>query len=138
VLLVGDGDPEPIRALKDVPVVRVDLRLEPVAELGGRRTAVFTTGPAPTEHLDADVVSVSRNLANRERLRADLESTDAEVFLVEIKAAAIDVVAEHASEQGVEVVFADNEVLPLEGEPDLDAELETLARDVLAAGTLHL
>ena len=44
----------------------------------------------------------------------------AEVFVVEIKAAAIDVVAELASERGVGVVFAENEVVPLPGEPDLD------------------
>lgn len=123
VLLVGGGDPEPIRALKDVPVVRVDLRLEPVSPLEGRRTAVFTTGPAPTDHLDAEVVSVSRNLANREQLRADLADTNADVYLVEIKAAAIDVVAEAARERGAEIVFAANDVVARPGEPDLDEEL---------------
>jgi cyclic 2,3-diphosphoglycerate synthase len=45
---------------------------------------------------------------------------------VEIKAAAIDVVAEEAERRGVELVFADNEVVPLEGEPDLDQELRRL------------
>ena len=35
--------------------------------LAGRRTAVFTTGPAPTDGLDAEIVHVSRNLARRER-----------------------------------------------------------------------
>src|SRR5205085_2860667 len=80
------------RALKDIPVVRAELRLRPVVPLGGRSVAVFTTGPAPTEHLDAEVVSVSRNLADRARLREDLARTEADVYLVEIKAAAIDVV----------------------------------------------
>jgi len=120
VVLIGDVDAGRVRALKDVPVIRADLRLRPVAPLAGRRVAVFTTGPAPTDHLDGEVVSVSRNLADRARLRADLARTDAEVFVVEIKAAAIDVVAELASERGVEVVFAENEVVPLPGEPDLD------------------
>jgi cyclic 2,3-diphosphoglycerate synthetase len=133
VVLVGDGDPEPIRALKDVPVVRVDLRLEPVAPLGGRRTAVFTTGPAPTDHLDAEVISVSRNLAHRERLRADLAETEADVYLVEIKAAAIDVVAEAARERGAEVVFAANDVVARAGEPDLDEELLRLVAPKVAA-----
>ena len=68
VVLVGDGDPQPIRELKEVPVVRAELRLAPVEPLAGRRTAVFTTGPAPTGHLDAEVVAVSRNLADRKRL----------------------------------------------------------------------
>ena len=120
VLIGGGSDVDALRALKDVPVVRADLRLRPVAPLEGRRVAVFTTGPAPTEHLNADVVSVSRNLADRARLREDLERTDADVFLVEIKAAAIDVVAEAAHERGVEVAFAENEIVTLPGEPSLD------------------
>jgi len=98
------------RALTDAPVLPFDLRLRPVTPLEGRRTAVFTTGPAPVEHLDADVVHVSQNLARRDALAAELESLDAEVFLVEVKAAAIDVVAEAALERGAEVVFAENEV----------------------------
>jgi cyclic 2,3-diphosphoglycerate synthetase len=108
-----------VRALKAVPVIRADLRLRPVAPLKGR-VAVFTTGPAPTDHLDAELVSVSRNLADRTKLRADLAETNADVYLVEIKAAAIDVVAEVARERGVEVVFAENEVVPRPGEPTLD------------------
>jgi cyclic 2,3-diphosphoglycerate synthase len=111
VVLVGGGDAERIRRLKDVPVVDADLRLRPATPLAGRRVAVFTTGRAPTDHLDADVVAVSRNLADRPRLRDDLARTEADVYLVEIKAAAIDVVAEAAAERGVEVVFADNEVV---------------------------
>ena len=120
VVLIGGGDVERVRALKDIPVVRADLRLRPVAPLDGRRVAVFTTGPAPTEHLEAEVVSVSRNLADRAKLRDDLARTDADVYLVEIKAAAVDVVAETAHERGVEVVFAENEVVALPGEPDFD------------------
>ena len=99
------------RELTDKPVVPFDLRLRPAVALEGRRTAVFTTGPAPVDHLDAEVVHVSRNLARRDALAAELAELDAEVFLVEIKAAAIDVVAEAALERGVELVFADNEVV---------------------------
>jgi cyclic 2,3-diphosphoglycerate synthetase len=133
VVLVGDGDPEPIRELKDVPIVRAELRLAPVEPLAGRRTAVFTTGPAPTEHLDAEVVAVSRNLADRERLREDLAAVTADVYLVEIKAAAIDVVAEAARERGVELVFAANEVVARPGEPDLDDEVAKLVRPAVRA-----
>jgi cyclic 2,3-diphosphoglycerate synthetase len=120
VVLVGGGDAQAVRALKEVPVVEVDLRLRPLTPLADRRVAVFTTGPAPTDHLDAEIVSVSRNLADRARLHEDLERTDAEVFLVEIKAAAIDVVAETAERRGVEIVFAENEVVPRPGAPALD------------------
>jgi cyclic 2,3-diphosphoglycerate synthase len=122
VVVLGDTPLEPIRALKDVPVIRFDLRLRPLVPLRGRRVAVFTAGPAETGHLDAEVVTVSGNLANRGRLRQDLARVDAEVYLVELKAAAIDVVAEVAAERGVDVVVAANDVVSAE----LDAELERL------------
>jgi cyclic 2,3-diphosphoglycerate synthetase len=116
VVLVGGGDVGAIRALKKMPVLEAELRLRPISPLEGRRVAVFTTGAAPTDHLDAEVVSVSRNLADRARLSEDLEQTDADVYLVEIKAAAIDLVAVAAQARGVEVVFAENEVVS----PELD------------------
>jgi cyclic 2,3-diphosphoglycerate synthetase len=116
-----------VRALKEVPVVRVTLRLRPAEPLQGRTTAVFATGAARTDELDADVVHVSRSLADRPRLREELARVDAEVFLVELKAAGVDVVAEAALERGVEVVFAGYDVEQLPGEPDLDAELLALA-----------
>src|SRR5439155_16794860 len=102
-LVVGVGD---------VPGadVRVDLRLRALQPLRGRRTAVFTAGPAPIEHLDGEIVHVSRNLANRDALRAELERIDADVYLVELKAAAIDVVAEEAAARGAELVLAANDV----------------------------
>jgi cyclic 2,3-diphosphoglycerate synthetase len=86
------------------------LRLRPTEPLTGR-VAVFTTGAAPVEHLDADVVHVSRNLARRDLLREELARVDADTYLVELKAAAIDVVAEHALARGVRIVLADNEVV---------------------------
>jgi cyclic 2,3-diphosphoglycerate synthetase len=97
----------------DVPGahLRAELRLRPMEPLRGRRTAVFTAGPAPVDHLDADVVHVSRNLSDRAALRDELALIDAEVYLVELKAAAIDVVAEAAVARGAAVVLADNEVV---------------------------
>ena len=134
VVLTGSGGPGEIRALKDVPVVSVELTLVPESPLGGRRVAVFTTGPAPVDHLDGEVVLVSRNLADRVALRADLDRADADVYLVEIKAAAIDVVAETAAERGVQVVFAANGIVPLPGEADLDDLIRQLAASVAGAG----
>jgi cyclic 2,3-diphosphoglycerate synthetase len=94
--------------------------------------AVFTAGPAPVDHLDAEVVHVSRNLANRAKLREELERIDADVYLTEIKAAAIDVVAEAAAERGAEVVFAENEVVSLADEQDVDEQLLALAETAAA------
>jgi cyclic 2,3-diphosphoglycerate synthase len=115
-----------IEDVKRVPVVACELRLRPLEPLAGRRTAVFAAGPAPTDHLDADIVHASANLADRDALHAELARVDADVYLVEIKAAGIDVVAETARARGAEVVFADNEPVALAGEPDLGAELAAL------------
>jgi cyclic 2,3-diphosphoglycerate synthetase len=115
-----------IEDVKRVPIVACELRLRPLEPLVGRRTAVFAAGPAATEHLDAEVVHVSANLADRDALHAELALVDADVYLVEIKAAGIDVVAETARARGVDVVFADNETVPLPGESDLETELAAL------------
>lgn len=90
--------------------LRADLRLQAVAALEGR-VAVFTAGPAGVDHLDAEVVHVSTALADRGRLREELARVNADMYLVEIKAAGIDVVAEHALAHGARVVFAVNELV---------------------------
>ncbi len=104
----------PYRVLISDLVLRVGvdfaLRLRPTEPLRGR-VAVFTAGPAETAHLEADVVHVSHNLARRDVLREELERVDADTYLVELKAAAIDVVAEHALARGAAFVLADNEVI---------------------------
>ena len=129
VVDTGGADRETIRAISDVPVVSAELRLRPAAPLHGRRTAVFTTGPAPVEDLDADVVHVSRNLARRDALLAELERVEAEVYLVELKAAAVDVVAEAALARGAELVLAANDVVSEE----LDERVAALVPDRSAA-----
>lgn len=130
VLTMADDDADDIRRriqeIKPIPVVSCELRLRPLEPLLGRRTAVFTAGAAAVDHLDAEVVHATASLADRPVLRAELELVDAEVYLVEIKAAAIDVVVETARERGAEVVFADNEPVSLAGEPNLDTELHEL------------
>ena len=111
VLTMDERVAQEVTYLSDVPVVQFDLRLRPVSPLDGRRTAVFTTGPAPVEHLEAEVVHVSRNLSRRAVLVEELSQVEADVYVVELKAAAIDVVAKAALERGAEVVFAENEVV---------------------------
>ena len=54
---------------------------------------------------------MSANLADRAALRRELEGLDADTYLVVVKAAAIDVVAEHALERGKHVVLAANELV---------------------------
>ena len=107
----------------------------PVEPVEGRTVAFFSTAPEAAhetlaKHLreehGADVVHVSGSLSDRGKLREELEQVEADVFLVELKAAAIDVVAETAAERGIQVVFAGSEVLSADGQ-DLDAELLRLA-----------
>jgi cyclic 2,3-diphosphoglycerate synthetase len=135
VLTMADAGSAELRRrideVKRVPVVACELQLRPLEPLAGRRTAVFTAGPAATTHLDADVVHASANLADRAALHEELAAVDADVYLVEIKAAGIDVVAETARRRGSVVVFADNEPVPLAGEPDLEAELGALVEAAL-------
>jgi cyclic 2,3-diphosphoglycerate synthetase len=134
-----------IGQVKDVPVVPVVLRPRPAGSILGRRVAYFSTAPAEAhetlarhlrEEHGADVVLVAGNLAHRSALREDVARADAaEVFLVEIKAAAIDVVCEAAEAAGIEIVFADNEVVPLEGQPELDELLRELASGAVSSAT---
>jgi cyclic 2,3-diphosphoglycerate synthetase len=125
-----------IREVKDVPVVATVLRPRPIEPVDGKRVAFFTTAdPSATELLEGHLreehgaadATISCNLSRREELREDVQRAEADVFVVEIKAAAIDVVARAAAERDIPVVFADNDVIPLEGQPDLDDELRALA-----------
>jgi cyclic 2,3-diphosphoglycerate synthase len=102
--------------------LRFELRLQPAEPLEGRRAAVFTAGPTPLDHLE-NVVHSSQSLADRAELARELDGLEADVYVVELKAAAIDVVAEHAAARGLEVILADNEVVA----PGLDETLFELA-----------
>jgi cyclic 2,3-diphosphoglycerate synthetase len=121
----------------ETEIVATTLRPRPVADVRGRRVAYFCTAPVSAhavlahhlaEEHGAEVVHVSGNLSNREALRAELESIGAEVFVVELKAAAIDIVAEAALARGAEVILAGNEVRPGPGQPDLDEMVLEMAR----------
>ena len=129
----------------DVPIVATVLRPRPSHSVAGRRIAYFGSAPASAHeqiaaHLaeahGAEVVHVSGALADRARLREELRRIDADVFVVELKAAAIDVVAEAALERGTKVVLAANDVVALPGQPDLDTELRRLAAEAAARAEL--
>ena len=122
-ILVGR---EPYRErISDIVLDDVQLRLTPSEPLEGR-VAVFTAGPARTDHLDA--VFVSHDLARRDVLREQLAGVEADTYLIELKAAAIDVVAEHALERGARVVLARNDVVA----PGLDEHVLALLERVHA------
>jgi cyclic 2,3-diphosphoglycerate synthase len=118
-LVMGEQPPGdlPCRAL------RCRLEIEPVdPPPPSSRAAVFTTGAPSVDSLDPIVASTA--LARRAELQSDLDRAAAErcdVYLVEIKAAAIDTVAVHAEREGARVIFLRNRPIALDG--DLDSEL---------------
>ena len=103
-----------LREVADVPVVRCELRLRPMTTPEGR-AAIFTAA----------------QLADRTALSHTLAETEADTYVVELKAAAIDVVAEHAAAHGKQVVLATNDVVVVEG--DLDATILGLLPAKVAA-----
>ncbi len=135
-----------LAARPDATVVAVVLRPHPIEPIDGERVALFTTAGEAIhaglasflrdEH-GADVTAVVGSLSDRTALAADLDSPGvraAATYLIEIKAAAIDVVAEAARERGARVVFCDNRPRSIAGEPDLDAVALDLAAGVVAVG----
>jgi cyclic 2,3-diphosphoglycerate synthetase len=123
-ILVGR---EPFRErISDLVLDGLELRLSPTAPLEGR-VAIFTAGPADTTHIDS--VFVSHDLARRDVLREQLATLDADTYVIELKAAAIDVVAEHALEHGARVVLARNDVVGAEA---LDEQVLALLERVAA------
>ena len=111
------------------PSIRFELRGEPAEPLpDDARVAGFTTGAGPCE--GADAVVWSRNLSHRAALAADLDRASAErcdVYLTELKAAAVDTVAARARENGARVIFLRNRPVGLDA--DLDAALMRLYAD---------
>jgi cyclic 2,3-diphosphoglycerate synthetase len=138
VLVIGGGaSVAAIRKLTDVPVLEARLRPRPAEPVEGA-VAVFTTAPADAcdairaelEEQGLDVQHVSSSLADREALRGELESVDAETILVELKAAAIDVVAEAAAERGARLVLLGSDVVA----DGLDERLLELADEAVREG----
>ena len=126
---LGEDELREIERFGGGRTVRFELRPEPVEPLpAAARVALFTTAVGAWDGLDAVVASA--NLARRSLLDADLERARAEgcdVYLTELKAAAIDTVAMHARREGARVVFVRNRPVGLEA--DLDAELLRLHDD---------
>jgi cyclic 2,3-diphosphoglycerate synthetase len=125
----------------DVTVVATVLRPQPAEPLGDDPVAYFTTASpesagALADGLDCELAAVVTSLSDRAALREALDRPrvrGAATYLVEIKAAAVDVVCEVAIERGARVVFCDNVPVSLPGEPDLDAELLRMAGEAVGA-----
>jgi cyclic 2,3-diphosphoglycerate synthase len=142
VCIVGAGEPEPLSeyrllrsdlllahegAAAPPAAIRFELRPEPAEPLpDDARVALFTTGAPSCDGVDPVVAST--NLARRAALAEDLERAVEEgcdVWLTELKAAAIDTVAARARSEGVRVVFVRNRPVG----DGLDEALVKLHRD---------
>jgi cyclic 2,3-diphosphoglycerate synthase len=129
--VVGAGPPEPFAEYRleradlvlaaegaIAPAGAVPFRLEPEAAEplpDGARVAVFTTGCPPPAGVEAVVAST--NLARRAALADDLDRAHTErcdVYLIELKAAAIDTVAAAAQAHGARIVFVRNRPLGID------------------------
>ena len=117
----------PIRRLApDAQIVETVLRPTPLQPIAGRRVFYVTTAPAEAgdmlvAHLESEhgatVVGASHNLARRPQLADDLERIDgADVVLVELKAAGVDMAARLALARGLDVIFCDNRVVTTGGD----------------------
>jgi cyclic 2,3-diphosphoglycerate synthetase len=130
--------------LRTLPVV---FRPRPVQDVQGLRVACFSTAPMIQqsvlrryleERWGCRVELFSTNLADRSALKEDLRGDEmdrVDAVLTEIKAAAIDMVAEEAARRGVPVVFMDNEPLEVaeDGRPLEAGGLRMLAEELAAA-----
>jgi len=129
-------------ALGDAGCIVTDFHPVPLGDVQGRDAFFATTAPGAVAarqvaRLQAEhgcrVVGWSARLADRAGLVEDLEGADTyDVLLTELKAAAVDVAAEHALAHGADVVFVDNRADVVEGSADLDTvlgEILELARE---------
>ena len=132
---------EGVRGIKpDLAVTPAVFRPRPVGDIEGLRVAYVSTAPPAVldklarhleEHYGCEVVAVSGSLSDRERLRADLDGmAEAEAYLTEIKAAAVDVVTRRGAEEGKTVFYCDNDPVGV----GLDDELLRLAQEAGTAG----
>lgn len=132
-----------------VGVVHTVFRPFPLGPISDRRVFFVTTAPASardvlTEHLECEhggkVVGTSHALADRHELAAELDAMpDADVLLVELKAAAVDLAVRTALERGMDVVFCDNRVVSTGGDGPFEelalATVDTAIQRFNAGGT---
>ncbi|WP_297534318.1 2,3-diphosphoglycerate synthetase [Thermococcus sp.] len=147
VITMADADSEKAGEFRDF-VGEVNPRAEvhlvrfapkPLGNVAGKRVALFMTSPGAVERtaseirkFGAEVVFISGNLSKRLELAKDLRGLggDVDAVLVELKAAAVDVVTRWALERGVEVIYLASEPVNVDGRDLRKAVLELAGRMV--------
>jgi cyclic 2,3-diphosphoglycerate synthetase len=118
------------RLAPGVPIVHVVLRPFPLEPIAGRRVFYVTTASASAtrlmaSHLEREhgckIVGTSHHLAHRAELAADLENLEgADLVVVELKAAAVDLVVRVALERDLDITFCDNRIVTIGGDGTYD------------------
>ncbi|USS39984.1 2,3-diphosphoglycerate synthetase [Thermococcus aggregans] len=135
------------RVLRDInPEADIHLtafRPRPLGEVEGKKALLVMT--APPEGLEkaaaylennygAEIVGKSSNLANRAKLREDLKRfANYDAVIVELKAAAVDVVTKEALKAGKDVIYLDNEPINIDGK-DLREAVLRIGRELKGEG----
>jgi cyclic 2,3-diphosphoglycerate synthetase len=122
-------------------ILKTVLRPRPLEDITGERVFLTTTAPASAgknirrsleQESGCEIVGISHYLSNRPKLRADIEAAIKKnaptVLLTELKAAAVDVSTAMALEAGLRVVYADNSLVALAGEPSPAGEILKIAQ----------
>lgn len=128
-----------IRRLRpELRVAHVELEPAPLADVKGNDVFFATTAKPEiaerlAERLEAvagcRVVATSSNLADRRRLKEEMDSApEFDALVTELKAAAVDVAARGALDRGARVVFMDNRPKSAGG----DGEVDDLVREAVA------
>jgi cyclic 2,3-diphosphoglycerate synthetase len=147
--LVAPGEVDALLALARAArpgarVSAVTFRPRPLEPVEGKRVFLATTAPAALlpllrEHLErehgCEVIAASSHLSDRTLLRADIAAAAGsfDVLLTELKAAAIDVVAEAGEAMGVPTVLLDNVPRTVAGD-DLDETAAILGDLAMSRG----
>jgi cyclic 2,3-diphosphoglycerate synthetase len=131
-------------AFGDARYVVTDFHPEPLADVRGSDVFFATTASdgvaeAQVAYLRAThgcrVVAWSARLADRAALARDLDAAKGyDVFLTELKAAAVDTGVQRALARGAEVVFVDNRAQVVAGDLDLDVALGGLEQLAIQRG----
>lgn len=128
-----------IQKIRKIPVIPVRLRPHPLQSIADRSIAFFSTAPrscmsSSIDHLHSmyrtHIVHVSENLARRDLLVRELEGVKADALLVELKAAAIDTVAEYGATHNIPVILCGHDVLGVPGYSLPDDALSYLADEL--------
>lgn len=106
----------------------------PLSEIRGKKAILVMTAPPEglekaaahlENHYDVEIIGKSANLANRPKLIEDLSRfKHYDTVLVELKAAAVDIVTREALKYGKEVIYIDNEPVNIDNKNLREAVLE--------------